>query len=140
MAKVEKDIIPTVSRWKPNFRYVKDKMIDVTLDVFKSKDESVTDKESYIDLGNNSSGGTGQEPTYSIPAGKDYDPNEDFSYLNRLDLTIVDIDRYIEDFKKRLESSDEVLREKLTAELEKLQEKRDNLADNLDNVENQGTE
>lgn len=133
----EKEVVPTIKRWNPNFRYLKDKMVDVTLDVFRSNDESVTDKESYIDLGNNSSGGTGQEPVYSIPAGKDYDPNEDFSYLNRLDLSIVDIDRYIEDFKKRLESSDDALRSKLEQELEQLQEKRDNLAENLDNVENQ---
>lgn len=134
------EVIPTIPRWKPNFRYLKNKMEDVTLSNFISHDDSITDKESYIDLGNNSSGGTGQTPTYSIPAGEDYDPNNDFSYLNRPDITIVDLDNYIDDFKKRLESADDVLRAKLEKELSELQEKRDNLADNLDNVENQGSE
>lgn len=133
--KNDDESIPTIARWKPNFRYVKDKMIDVTLNNFTSKDGSITDKESYIDLGNNSSGGSGQEPCYSIPAGEEYDPNNDFSYLNRLDLTIVDIDRYIEDFKHRLENADDALRKQLEDELQQLQDKRDNLAENLDSVE-----
>lgn len=134
------DVLPTVMRWKPNFRYLKNKTDEFPLSNFLSLDDSVTDKESYIDLGNNSTGGTGQTPSYSIPAGEDYDPNNDFSYLNRPDITIVDLDNYIEDFKKRLESADDALRAKIEKELSELQEKRDNLADNLDNVEQQKTE
>lgn len=86
---------------------------------------SVTDKESYrITLASlrgvlSSNMGSNKVGQYSIKAGQDYDPNYDFSYLNRKDLTIVDIDNFIKHFKSNLENYDNELKLEIEKQLEK---------------------
>lgn len=125
---------PTISRWQPDFRYRNDKKIDVPLNNCKIKDDSVTDKEAYrVTLaslrGVLSAQGLGS-PTvgsYSIPAGQDYDPRKDFSFLNRPDLTIVQLDEYINDFKARLETADSALAQRIKEELAVVEAKKSEL-------------
>lgn len=132
--------IQTISRWQPDFRYRKDKRIDVPLNNCKIKDDSITDKESYrVTLaslrGALSAQGMGS-PTvgsYSIPAGKDYDPRTDFSFLNRPDLTIVQLDEYINDFKTRLETADSALAQRIKEELAVVEAKKSELVQKKEN-------
>lgn len=124
----------TIARWKPDFRYQKEKLVDVSLNNCKIKDDSVTDKEAYrVTLaslrGTLSAQGMGS-PTvgsYSIPAGEKYDPRTDFSFLNRPDITIVQLDEYIADFKKRLETADSVLSQRIKDELALVEAKKTEL-------------
>ena len=91
-------------------------------------DKSVTDKESYrITLANMRSflqnpRGSSNVGSYSIPAGKNYDPDFDFSYLNRKDLTIVDITNYINTYKANLENYDAEMKIKIQEQLDKADE------------------
>ena len=103
-------------RWRPDFRYCDDKHLEVSLDVFKSTEPSVTDKEAYrvtlASLRGELAQGSGKIDvgSYSIPAGEEYDPRKDFSFLNRKDLTIVELDEYIARYKENLEQYDESLK------------------------------
>ena len=133
---------PFLIRFRPDYRYVKDKKTFYNLSTsnggFNSKEESITDKEAFAinfisERGDVMSLGASRTGVYSIKAGEKYDPNNDFSYLNRPDLTLVDLDEYIQDFKHRLENSDEHLKQKLTEELKTLQDKRDELINQADN-------
>lgn len=133
---------PFLIRFRPEYRYVKDKKTIYNLSNsnggFESTEESVTDKEAYAinfasERGDIASLGASRTGVYSIQAGEKYDPKNDFSYLNRPDLTLVDLDEYIQDFKYRLEKSDEKLKQKLTEELKNLQDKRDELINQTDN-------
>ena len=133
---------PFLIRFRPDYRYVKDKKTFYNLSTsnggFNSKEESITDKEAFAinfisERGDVMSLGASRTGVYSIKAGEKYDPKNDFSYLNRLDLTLVDLDEYIQDFKYRLENSDEQLKQKLTEELKTLQDKRDELINQSDN-------
>lgn len=146
--KVEKleteNINPFLIRFRPDYRYVKDKKTLYNLSTsnggFNSKQESITDKEAYAinfasERGDISSVGASRTGVYSMKPGEKYDPKNDFSYLNRPDLTLVDLDQYIEDFKYRLENSDEQLKQKLTEELKNLQDKRDELINQTDNLD-----
>lgn len=85
------------------------------IDVFG---DSVTDKESYrLSLaGKRGSIGTGSTTTgwYMFPDGK-YDHNADFSYFYRKDLSIVDIDNYINNMTEAQQNADK----KLAAEIQK---------------------
>ena len=143
--KVEKleteNVNPFLIRFKPDYRYVKDKKTLYNLSTsnggFNSKHESITDKEAYAinfasERGDIASVGASRTGVYSIKPGEKYDPKNDFSYLNRPDLTLVDLDEYIQDFKCRLENSDEQLKQKLTEELKNLQDKRDELINQTD--------
>lgn len=140
MAKSTINPIPTISRWQPDFRYRKDKRIDVPLNNCKIKDDSVTDKEAYrVTLaslrGTLSAQGMGS-PTvgsYSIPAGEDYDSRTDFSFLNRPDLTIVQLDEYINDFKVRLENADAALAQRIKEELAVVEAKKSELVQKKEN-------
>lgn len=75
---------------------------------------SCTDQEAYRVtlasmrgiLSNQGMFGSPNTGSYSIPAGKEYNPDLDFSYLRRKDLTIVDIDNYISNMKANLEKYD----------------------------------
>lgn len=133
-------VIPTISRWQPDFRYRKDKRIDVPLNNCKIKDDSITDKEAFrVTLaslrGALSAQGMGS-PTvgsYSIPAGESYDPRKDFSFLNRPDLTIVQLDEYIEDFKARLEHADDALAQRIKEELAVVEAKKFELVQKKEN-------
>ncbi len=140
---LEKEIQnPFLIRFKPDYRYIQDKKTYYNLSTsnggFFSKDESITDKEAYAinfasERGDIASVGASRIGVYSIKAGEKYDPKNDFSYLNRPDLTLVELDEYIADFKYRLENSDEQLKQKLTEELKNLQDKRDELISQTDN-------
>lgn len=136
---------PFLIRFKPDYRYVKDKKTYYNLSTsnggFNSQDESITDKEAFAinfasERGDIASVGASRTGVYSIKAGEKYDHKNDFSYLNRPDLTLVELDEYIEDFKYRLENSDEQLKQKLTEELKNLQDKRDELISQTGNQDN----
>ena len=136
------NINPFLIRFRPDYRYVQNKKTLYNLSTsnggFISKQKSITDKEAYAinfasERGDIASLGASRTGVYSIKPGEKYDPEKDFSYLNRPDLTLVDLDNYIEDFKFRLEKSDEQLKQKLTEELKNLQDKRDELIQQTDN-------
>lgn len=132
---------PFLVRYQPDYRYRSDKKTEYKLHSttggFVSKDDSITDKEAFAinfasERGDMSALGASREGVYSIPAGQDYDPQNDFSYLNRPDITLVDLDSYIEAFKRQLENSDESLKSQIQNELETLQSKRDEVFSQLE--------
>lgn len=132
---------PFLVRFKPDYRYCDDKKFTYELTTssggFVSENDSITDKEAYAinlasERGDMSALGASRQGVYSIPAGEKYDPNNDFSYLNRPDITIVDLDNYIEDFKSRLENADEKLKAQLMDELQVLQDKRNEISSELE--------
>lgn len=138
----KKQCNPFLIRFKPDYRYTNKKTFEYKLSTdnggFTSKDESITDKEAFAinfasERGDMSSLGASREGVYSIPAGKPYDPNNDFSYLNRPDITLVDLDEYIESFKERLENADKALQSSLESELKTLQTKKNELSSQLEN-------
>ena len=113
----------TIKRWKPNHRYLTDKFEDVPLNGFKSTEKSLTDKEAYrvtlSSLRGQLASGAGS-PTvgqYSLKAGEEYNNKFDFSYLNRPDLTLVELHEFIEDTRANLESYDENLQIQIKKEL-----------------------
>lgn len=120
-------------RWHPNFRYLSKKQVNITLNPFKQVEPSVTDKEAYrvtlASLRGELAQGNGKIDVgqYSIPAGKEYDPNFDFSFLNRKDLTIVELDDHIKIMKRQLEEADIELSERIKAELANAEIKRQSL-------------
>ena len=120
-------------RWLPDFRYRNFKMINVPLNCFESTEPSVTDKEAYrvtlASLRGELAQGSGKIDVgqYSIPAGKEYDPNFDFSFLNRKDLTIVELDDHIKIMKRQLEEADSELSERIKAELANAENKKQSL-------------
>lgn len=125
---------PTIKRWNPDYRYRDDKLFDAPLGNFKSKDESITDKEAYrVTLaslrGNLASmpGGSATVGQYSLKGGEEYDVTKDFSFLNRPDLTIVQLDEYIVAFKEAIEAHDEKLSADIEAQLKMLNDKRSEL-------------
>lgn len=130
--KSEEDITYT-SRWFPDFRYRNIKKLNVPLKCFESTEPSVTDKEAYrvslASLRGEIAQGTGKIDVgqYSIPAGKEYDPRFDFSFLNRKDLTIVELDDHIKVMKRQLEEADSELSERIKAELANAESKRQSL-------------
>ena len=121
------------SRWFPDFRYRNNKMINVPLKCFDSTEPSVTDKEAYrvtlASLRGELAQGSGKIDVgqYSIPAGKEYDPRFDFSFLNRKDLTIVDLDEHIKIMKRQLEEADSELSDRIKVELANAETKKQNL-------------
>lgn len=120
-------------RWHPDFRYLTNKMVSITLKPFEQVEPSVTDKEAYrvslASLRGEIAQGTGKIDVgqYSIPAGKEYDPNFDFSFLNRKDLTIVELDNHIKVMKRKLEEADGELSERIKFELANAQSKKETL-------------
>ncbi len=133
---------PFLIRFKPDYRYIQNKKTFYNLSTsnggFTSTEESITDKEAFAinfasERGDIASVGASRTGVYSIKSGEKYDPKNDFSYLNRPDLTLVELDEYIQDFKYRLENTDEALKQKLTEELKNLQDKRDELINQTDN-------
>lgn len=120
-------------RWHPDFRYLTNKMVNITLNPFEQVEPSVTDKEAYrvslASLRGEIAQGTGKIDVgqYSIPAGKEYDPNFDFSFLNRKDLTIVELDNHIKAMKRKLEEADGELSERIKFELANAQSKKETL-------------
>lgn len=149
--KTEKDSNETINfsnfaiRWRPDFRYTDKKFVEVSLSNFKSSEPSVTDKEAYrvslASLRGELAQGTGKIDvgSYSLKAGEEYNPKMDFSFLNRKDLTIVELDDYIKVMKRTLEESDEELSEQIKVELASAEKKRQSLekdsADKNDKVD-----
>lgn len=145
----QNNINPYLLRFKPDYRYSDIKKTEYNLTTttggFTSTQESITDKEAYAinfasERGDIASLGASRQGVYSINPGGKYDPQKDFSYLNRPDITLVDLDEYIEAFKEKLENSDEQLKNQLTEELKTLQNKRDNLINQMDNQDNVNNE
>lgn len=147
--KTEKDSNETINtsnfaiRWRPDFRYTNDKFIQVSLNTFKSTEPSITDKEAYrvslASLRGELAQGTGRIDvgSYSLKAGEEYNPKLDFSFLNRKDLTIVEIDDYIKIIQRKLEESDEQLSEQIKAELATAEKKRQSLEKDSTDKNNQ---
>lgn len=137
----------SVVRWKHDFRYQKTKTEEVSSNLFKSTDESVTDQDAgRVSLASNSGdiaslqGSSGRVGSYSLKPGEEYNPSTDFSFLYRKDLTVVDIDNIINDFKKRLESSDASLRSVIEKELETLERlKSEDVKDVSESDSNKGS-
>ena len=121
--------IPTIKRWKADRKYVSNPFVNVTLSGFVSTEKSLTDKEAYrVNLatlrGTLASGlGSPTVGQYSIPAGEKYDPNKDFSYLNRPDVSLVDLHEYIEEMRESLEKYDDNMRIKIQNEIEQAEKK-----------------
>ena len=129
MAKNE-SVTNFTTRWRPDFRYRDDKKIDIKLDLPVDVSNSITDKEAYrltlaSQRGNLATGtGSSTVGSYSLKAGEEYNPDTDFSFLNRPDLTIVQIDEYIKNFKSKLESYDADLKAKVEMELQQAEAKK----------------
>lgn len=84
---------------------------------------SIVDKESYRITLASMRGmipklGSSHVGSYSLKDGK-YNPDFDFSYLNRPDLTIVDIKNYIDKYKSQIENYDNDLKVRIQEELDK---------------------
>lgn len=120
-------------RWRPDFRYSDTKFVKIPLNNFKSTEPSVTDKEAYritlASLRGEIAQGVGKIDvgSYSIKAGEKYDPNKDFSFLNRKDLTIVELDDYIKVMKRKLEEADAELETQIKEELAKAEKTKQTL-------------
>lgn len=129
----KENIISYAVRWRPDFRYVEDKKITVPLENFTSSEPSVTDKEAYrvtlASLRGELAQGSGRPDvgSYSLKAGEEYNPATDFSFLNRKDITIVEIDDYIKVMKRQLEEADSELSEQIKTELASAEKKRQTL-------------
>lgn len=137
----------SVVRWKHDFRYQKTKTKEVSSKLFKSTDETVTDQDAArVSLASNSGdiaslqSASGRVGSYSLKPGEEYNPDTDFSFMYRKDLTVVDIDNIINDFKKRLESSDASLRSVIEKELETLERlKSEDIRDVSESDSNKGS-
>lgn len=129
MAKNEVKTNPYLIRYKPDYRFTHEK-VEVTNELAKLwKSDSQTDKEAYrVTLASmrgtlSQNLGSSNVGSYSLKDGN-YDRNLDFSYLNRPDLTIVQIDDYIQNFKSQLEKADETLKNQIEAEIERAEERK----------------
>ena len=94
---------PFLVRFSPDCRFTgRKENLKASLEKFPF--DSITDKEAYrltlASLRGTMAQGNGSITTgnYSIPKGGEYNPSQDFSYLNRPDITIVMLDEYIKDF------------------------------------------
>ena len=120
-------------RWHPDFRYLSNKKVNIPLKPFEQVEPSVTDKEAYrvtlASLRGELAQGSGKIDVgqYSIPAGKEYDPRFDFSFLNRKDLTIVELDDHIKLMKRQLEEADSELSDRIKLELANAESKKQSL-------------
>lgn len=131
---IEKVTIPSYARrWRPDFRYTDSKFADISLDNFKSHEPSVTDKEAYrltlASLRGQLAQGSGRPDvgSYSLKPGEEYSPDKDFSFLNRKDITIVELDEYIAHYKKMIEDYDESLTQDIKVQLAKAEKLKQSL-------------
>lgn len=132
---------PLLFRYPPNNRFINGdfkKQIEVKVrkDVFG---DSVTDKESYrLSLaGKRGSIGIGSNTTgwYMFPDGV-YDHDKDFSYFYRKDITIVDIDNYIEKMTEAQKNADKELANEIQKQIDIANSKKDELKAIDDNSAN----
>lgn len=141
----KENFVNYTKRFKPDYAYQENKFINVPLSNFRSTEESITDKESYrVNLatlrGQLASGsGSPTVGSYSIPSGKEYDKRFDFSYLNRPDVTIVELDNYIANMKSNLEKYDSDLKFQIQDEIKKAESKAEKMKqDELQKAEKNG--
>lgn len=142
-----KEFNPLLFRYKPNNRFLNGAWKNqVEQPIIKDNfGDSVTDKESYrLSLASKRgaiASGLGQSGFYMFEDGK-YDPNKDYSYILRKDLSIVDIDRYIETLQNKLQTSDESLKNEILTQIEAAQQyklDKDSKEDsNIDNSSSAG--
>lgn len=131
-----------VRRYPPNSRFLKgvfkeQVVVPVRYDNFG---ESVTDKESYRlslaskrgSIGN----GTNNTGWYMFNDGK-YDHDKDFSFFYRKDLSVVEIDNYINDMKKNLENADSNLKKEIELQIQKAESKKQEIQTGEDEKESQ---
>lgn len=129
-------INPFLFRYPPNTRFVVgaySKQNLVTLHSVSFGD-SVTDKESYrLSLagkrGSISSIGQAQQGWYMFPDGK-YSLDKDFSHIMRKDLSIVEIDNYINNMVEAQKKADSALKAEIETQLEKAYEAKAKLEAN----------
>lgn len=120
-------------RFRPDFRYCNNKLMEISVDLFNSTEPSVTDKEAYrltlASLRGQIAQGYGRPDvgSYSLKAGEEYDSSKDFSFLNRKDLTIVELDEYMKNMRERLEEADAELEVKIKQEIASAEKKRQTL-------------
>lgn len=130
---IKQESVNYCSRWFPDFRYRINKKIDVPLNCFDSTEPSITDKEAFrvslASLRGELAQGSGKIDVgqYSLKAGEEYNPDKDFSFLNRKDLTIVELDEHIKVMKRQLEEADSNLSEKIKIELANAEKKKQTL-------------
>lgn len=141
-----KETNPFLFRYPPNNRFINGSWKNqVEVPIIKDDfGESITDKESYRLSLTSKRGAIGsgsvQSGWYMFEDGK-YDPNKDFSYIMRQDLSIVDIDRYIEQLQIKLKDSNESLKAEIQEQLEaaqaykKSKDKDNSDSNNLDSAE-----
>lgn len=123
---------PLLFRYPPNNRFIKgdfknQKEVKIRKDVFG---DSVTDKESYrLSLaGKRGSIGNGSTSTgwYMFPDGV-YDHDKDFSYFYRKDISIVDIDNYIEKMTEAQKTADKELANEIQKQIDLANSKKEEL-------------
>lgn len=133
------DSISFAMRWRPDFRYTDNKRLEIKTDLFKSTEPSVTDKEAYrltlASLRGQIAQGMGKIDvgSYSLKAGEEYDPRKDFSFLNRKDITIVELDDYIKVMKRHLEEADAELEVKIKDTIAEAEKKKESLVEDTKN-------
>lgn len=137
MAKDTRIDNPFLRRYSPMQRYTKGDGFAIQSAVNPIKvdyGKSITDKESYrlnLASARGSALGSGTVGQYMYQDGK-YDVNYDFSFIMRKDLTVQEIDNYINFEKARRESADEELKKEIDARLSELQKKRSDVSQTSD--------
>lgn len=133
-----------IKRYPPNSRFnfggFKEQVsLPIVIEDFGT---SVTDKESYrLSLaskrGSISSIGSYQQGQYMFEDGK-YNSLNDFSYALRKDLSIVELDEYIENLQNRLDTASEYLKADIQSQIDKAQKAKEQaiLAEKSKNVNN----
>lgn len=129
---------PLLFRYPPNNRFIKGDFknqseVKIRRQVYG---DSVTDKESYrLSLaGKRGSIGIGSSNKgwYMFPDGK-YTHDKDFSYFYRKDLSIVDIDNYIENMKSAQKNADEKLAAEIQSQIDIAKQKKEEIKANENN-------
>lgn len=136
MAKIENaphvEVNPLLFRYPPNNRFINGNWKNQVEQKIIKDDfgQSITDKESYrLSLASKRGAigdGSKQAGWYMFPDGR-YDPDLDFSYIMRSDLSIVEIDEYINNLQKKLETSDQELSKYINEQLEAAKEYKESL-------------
>lgn len=129
-----------IKRYPPNSRFNYGAFKDqVTVPiVFDDFGKSVTDKESYrLSLASkrgsiSTLGGSYQKGQYMFEDGQ-YNSLKDFSFALRKDLSIVEIDEYINSLRERLETSDTELSKQIQSEILKAEAAKTDLQKKQEN-------
>lgn len=138
--------VPTVKRWVPDFRYRSDKLADLPLNVFKSTEDSVTDKEAYrVTLASMrgmlaSGSGSITHGNYELKPGQEYDPNFDLSYFMRPDVDIVEIDQATKRLREQLDKYDGEIKLSIQEQLKALEKQKETIKQNKDQKEEKKSE